>query len=99
MGEIALRFLCYCRADVDDTPPSGRAHVRNDGTSQRREGYGEDLKDTPEVLIGKVEEISSGEVIGLRHYDFGRPEGGRSEERRVGQEWVRTCRSRWSPYH
>src|SRR3546814_20863846 len=76
MGEIALRFLCYCRADVDDTPPSGRAHVRNDGTSQRREGYGEDLKDTPEVLIGQAEEISSGEVIGLRHYDFGRPEGG-----------------------
>src|SRR3546814_19608659 len=24
---------------------------------------------------------------------------GRSEERRVGQECVRTCRSRWSPYH
>src|SRR3546814_12040633 len=23
----------------------------------------------------------------------------RSEERRVGQEGVRTCRSRWSPYH
>src|SRR3546814_11861313 len=22
---------------------------------------------------------------------------GRSEERRVGQEWVSTCRSRWSP--
>src|SRR3546814_19784044 len=76
MGEIALRFLCYCRADVDDTPPSGRAHVRNDGTSQRREGYGEDLKDTPEVLIGKVEEISSGEVIGLRYHDCGRTEGG-----------------------
>src|SRR3546814_1542448 len=29
-------------------------------------------------------------------YDF---EGGRSEERRVGKECVRTCRSRWSPYH
>src|SRR3546814_17194419 len=24
---------------------------------------------------------------------------GRSEERRVGQECVRTCRSRWSTYH
>src|SRR3546814_12664473 len=24
---------------------------------------------------------------------------GRSEERRVGQECVGTCRSRWSPYH
>src|SRR3546814_19488871 len=23
----------------------------------------------------------------------------RSEERRVGKEWVRTCRSRWSPSH
>src|SRR3546814_21128861 len=26
-------------------------------------------------------------------------EGARSEERRVGQECVSTCRSRWSPYH
>src|SRR3546814_12357593 len=25
--------------------------------------------------------------------------GGRSEERRVGEECVSTCRSRWSPYH
>src|SRR3546814_19011910 len=24
---------------------------------------------------------------------------GRSEERRVGKECVRSCRSRWSPYH
>src|SRR3546814_12187443 len=24
---------------------------------------------------------------------------GRSEERRVGKECVRTCRSRWSPHH
>src|SRR3546814_17753229 len=24
---------------------------------------------------------------------------GRSEESRVGKEWVSTCRSRWSPYH
>src|SRR3546814_14182427 len=23
----------------------------------------------------------------------------RSEERRVGNEWVSTCRSRWAPYH
>src|SRR3546814_16320446 len=25
--------------------------------------------------------------------------GGRSEEGRVGKECVRTCRSRWAPYH
>src|SRR3546814_13457534 len=29
----------------------------------------------------------------------GKPRGARSEERRVGKEWVSTCRSRWSPYH
>src|SRR3546814_16505568 len=29
----------------------------------------------------------------------GPPFIGRSEERRVGKEWVSTCRSRWSPYH
>src|SRR3546814_20342055 len=31
----------------------------------------------------------------------GRPElvGVSSGERRVGTEWVSTCRSRWSPYH
>src|SRR3546814_10315807 len=28
-----------------------------------------------------------------------RPQGRRSEERRVGKECVSTCRSRWSPYH
>src|SRR3546814_20057545 len=27
------------------------------------------------------------------------PEPARSEERRVGNECVSTCRSRWSPYH
>src|SRR3546814_17652991 len=27
------------------------------------------------------------------------PPPARSEERRVGHECVRTCRSRWSPYH
>src|SRR3546814_16575477 len=28
-----------------------------------------------------------------------REQAERSEERRVGKEWVSTCRSRWSPYH
>src|SRR3546814_20608486 len=32
-----------------------------------------------------------------RHSQF--RESNRSEERRVGKEWVRTCRVRWSPYH
>src|SRR3546814_17420532 len=31
--------------------------------------------------------------------DEGEETAWRSEERRVGKEWVSTCRSRWSPYH
>src|SRR3546814_11517501 len=41
--------------------------------------------DTPGFIIGTVED-KLGQNI-------------RSEERRVGQECVSTCRSRWSPYH
>src|SRR3546814_779729 len=34
-----------------------------------------------------------------RHQAIEAAISGRSEERRVGKECVRTCRSRWSPYH
>src|SRR3546814_18473530 len=36
---------------------------------------------------------------GRRRLADGPHSGCRSEERRVGQECVSTCRSRWSPYH
>src|SRR3546814_11861009 len=35
----------------------------------------------------------------LRATPDGKPSQRRSEERRVGNECVSTCRSRWSPYH
>ena len=43
-------------------------------------------------------------ITGFRslHYDFAKENqglGNRSEERRVGKECLRLCRSRWSPYH
>ena len=34
-----------------------------------------------------------------RERERGREREGRSEERRVGKECLRLCRSRWSPYH
>src|SRR3546814_18329102 len=46
-----------------------------------------------DILADKREEpakIARSDMVGDRH---------RSEERRVGKEWVSTCRSRWSPYH
>src|SRR3546814_5419948 len=35
----------------------------------------------------------------MRDPGSAKPNGKRSEERRVGKECVSTCRSRWSPYH
>jgi alkylation response protein AidB-like acyl-CoA dehydrogenase len=42
-----------------------------------------------------------GRKMGLNGVDNGRIwfDGVRSEERRVGKECRRLCRSRWSPYH
>src|SRR3546814_11751699 len=45
-----------------------------------------------------AEEIEP-QVAYLRRRRTGRRGGGRSEERRVGKECVRTCRDRGSPYH
>src|SRR3546814_15453085 len=36
------------------------------------------------------------EPLGLTHVQFVLLAGLRSEERRVGKEWVSTCRARWS---
>src|SRR3546814_18876829 len=41
----------------------------------------------------------SGVAHGHRGGALRRYAGARSEERRVGKEWVSTCRSRWSTYH
>src|SRR3546814_2764498 len=42
---------------------------------------------------------SRGELVKRLGSADGVVEGLRSEERRVGNECVSTCRSRWSPYH
>src|SRR3546814_10179998 len=38
-------------------------------------------------------------VADIFEQHVGRAGGEISEERRVGKEWVNTCRYRWSPYH
>src|SRR3546814_20818851 len=38
-------------------------------------------------------------IGGASMYRIASLRGGRSEERRVGKECVRTCRSRWAPFH
>ena len=45
-----------------------------------------------------AEEVAIAEAVKTGHRDFARL-AVRSEERRVGKECLRLCRSRWSPYH
>src|SRR3546814_19101588 len=56
------------------------------------------------VLVGssetrRVARPAGGEWVYTPRGYAGKAQKNRSEERRVGQECVSTCRSRWSPYH
>src|SRR3546814_11539414 len=53
-----------------------------------------DLRNTAALLFK-----NSGTGVYNMVYHRGDGTIGRSEERRVGKEWVSTCRSRWSPDH
>src|SRR3546814_8611513 len=62
------------------------------------------IDDVHERLIAVEHAVTSGEQVSLEpalalmlaeHLH----DATRSEESRVGKEWVSTCRSRWSPYH
>src|SRR3546814_14486908 len=49
-------------------------------------------------FLGFAPGLVGGHCIGVDPFYLAHA-AARSEERRVGKESVRTCRSRWSPYH
>src|SRR3546814_16599870 len=51
--------------------------------------FDRDLADVPDCLMAFHAEQTGPRRVQFRYH--------RSEARRVGKEWVRTCRSRWSP--
>ena len=70
------------------------------------EARGEDLHGIPQ--LGLFRRIASGLVLPDVVWKYSEAPGrqvivcvwnARSEERRVGKECLRLCRSRWSPYH
>jgi CopG family nickel-responsive transcriptional regulator len=51
-------------------------------------------RDRPEIRATRLQRpLAGGEILEVTVLE------GRSEERRVGKECRRLCRSRWSPYH
>src|SRR3546814_11832921 len=58
----------------------------------------------PRVDVGRSRSSRAKSRDGSKHVSTSLDTNGygiimRSEARRVGKEWVSTCRSRWSPYH
>src|SRR3546814_12464509 len=49
------------------------------------------------LVLGTRYGVKQASGLSATHEEY-REARGRSEARRVGKEWVSTCRSRWSPY-
>src|SRR3546814_17144973 len=92
--------------DLEDGPSPAVVSVGLPGTASEREEEDEHddmLRPLPDRL---VTELTTHRTLALRDAVARSPEVAfaavlhslRSEERRVGQESVRPCRSRWSPY-
>src|SRR3546814_20468321 len=83
-----------CSSDLEgaiNVPMGDQVTFRVSGLYQRQSDYVDNVlpSGTEENALGGYEDFA------LRFQAEVRP---RSEERRVGKEWVSTCRSRWSPY-
>ena len=57
------------------------------------------LKDRAEVDVTGLDEEQAKEAVKKDYEERREIMDARSEERRVGKECLRLCRSRWSPYH
>src|SRR3546814_16115266 len=83
----------HCPNLVDNRLGVGRSTVIGDNDVAAL------ARDIESSVVAKAA-AATGNKRDLRHEWSPRFQGEtRSEERRVGQEWVSTCRSRWSPFN
>src|SRR3546814_17877560 len=87
-----------CSSDLGH-PTSAAVALKNIEIIEREDLVRRTREDTGPYLAAKMTELSAHPMVGeARSLGLiGAVE--RSEERRVGKECVRTCRSRLSPYH
>src|SRR3546814_17531382 len=76
----------------DSIPGAGSVWRRVDDVRRCR-------RHAPVAVIGGQSSIAPGSGGETPQTAWGEPRPVRSEERRVGKEWVSACRSRWSQYH
>src|SRR3546814_19933746 len=66
--------------------------------SDESEGAFEDYVKKNQFKLSRPTYMNAGDATFHQGYTIHNAPGNRSEERRVGNECVSTCRSRWSPY-
>src|SRR3546814_6384088 len=81
-----------CSSDLDPV------FANMDGLIEYGEDYSLPFKAHAGKVVATLYRVGEGMPAAVRDLVADAAEG-RSEERRVGKECVRTCRSRWSPYH
>src|SRR3546814_15059075 len=80
---------------ADEGARAQRSAAFDFGGWQGEESKSSSLRSRPHPALRDTFSRFAGEGLGLLDFQV---RGQRSEERRVGKEGVRTCRSRWSPY-
>ena len=86
---------------VENFPNMGKEIVTQVQEAQRGPYRVNPRRNTPRHILIKLSKIKYKENIlkAAREKKQITYKGTRSEERRVGKECLRLCRSRWSPYH
>jgi anthranilate phosphoribosyltransferase len=77
----------------------GRSVSSTSGSADVLEALGVNVNLAPEKVAEAVRTIGVGFMFAPNHHSAMKHAAPRSEERRVGKECRRLCRSRWSPYH
>src|SRR3546814_12527756 len=92
---VKLAYACHQIAEIDGAQAMAIALPRlARGDIEQRFEHG----DQPFDIGPRANQMRRNRFVGARRQRPGEPSI-RSEERRVGSEWVSTCRSRWEPYH
>src|SRR3546814_20075947 len=79
--------------------PGGRkSQARTGGPERMANCYGPAVWADSRIVVSDIHRLQAGQHLRGESFIDLDPIHGRSDERRVGKECVRTCKSRWSPY-
>src|SRR3546814_14201841 len=91
LARIGLVSARVAAPEIDETPL--KAELPRDYVARLARGKALAVERAPDEVV-----LAGDTTVAVGRRILEKPAAERSEERRVGKEWVSTCRSRWSPY-